>query len=165
MAEEIIPVTIPQRRGDDVVVERDEHPRADSSLEALGKLPAAFREGGSVTAGNSSGVNDGAAALVIASEAAAKEHGLQPRVRILGMASAGVEPRLMGRKLGLSPLVVVLSLLFWNWVWGPAGMLLSVPLTVMVKIILEGREGTRWIGVLLGPEVKARQEAGEGRPA
>ena len=96
MAEEIIPVTIPQRRGDDVVVERDEHPRADSSLEALGKLPAAFREGGSVTAGNSSGVNDGAAALVIASEAAAKEHGLQPRVRILGMASAGVEPRLMG---------------------------------------------------------------------
>ncbi len=96
MAEEIIPVTIPQRRGDDVVVERDEHPRADSSLEALGKLPAAFREGGSVTAGNSSGVNDGAAALVIASEAAAKEHGLQPRARILGMASAGVEPRLMG---------------------------------------------------------------------
>jgi len=76
-----------------------------------------------------------------------------------------IEPRLMGRKLGLSPLVVVLSLLFWNWVWGPAGMLLSVPLTVMVKIILEGREGTRWIGVLLGPEVKARQEAGEGRPA
>ena len=70
-----------------------------------------------------------------------------------------IEPRLMGRKLGLSPLVVFLSLLFWGWVWGPAGMLLSVPLTVMVKIILEGREGTRWIGVMLGPEQEAQQRA------
>lgn len=68
-----------------------------------------------------------------------------------------LEPRIMGRKLGLSPLVVFLSLLFWGWVWGPAGMLLSVPMTVMVKIILEGREGTRWIGVILGPEAEARQ--------
>ena len=68
-----------------------------------------------------------------------------------------IEPRLMGRKLGLSPLVVFLSLLFWGWVWGPAGMLLSVPLTVMVKIILEGREGTRWIGVMLGPEQETHQ--------
>ena len=68
-----------------------------------------------------------------------------------------IEPRVMGRKLGLSPLVVFLSLLFWGWVWGPAGMLLSVPLTVMVKIILEGREGTRWIGVLLGPEDEAHE--------
>lgn len=96
MAEEIMPVTIPQRRGDDVVVAVDEHPRADTSMETLGKLRAAFRDGGSVTAGNSSGVNDGAAALVIASEEAAKSHGLVPRARILGMASAGVEPRLMG---------------------------------------------------------------------
>jgi acetyl-CoA acyltransferase len=96
MAEEIVAVTVPQRRGDGVVVDTDEHPRADTSLETLGKLRAAFRDGGSVTAGNSSGVNDGAAALVIASEAAAKEHGLEPRARILGMASAGVEPRLMG---------------------------------------------------------------------
>jgi 3-oxoadipyl-CoA thiolase len=96
MAEEIMPVTIPQRRGDDVVVVVDEHPRADTSMETLGKLRAAFRDGGSVTAGNSSGVNDGAAALVIASEDAAKEHGLEPLARILGMASAGVEPRLMG---------------------------------------------------------------------
>lgn len=67
-----------------------------------------------------------------------------------------LEPRIMGRKLGLSPLVVFLSLVFWGWIWGPAGMLLSVPLTVMVKIILEGREGTRWIGVILGPEAEAR---------
>jgi len=72
-----------------------------------------------------------------------------------------IEPRLMGRRLGLSPLVVFLSLLFWGWVWGPAGMLLSVPLTVMVKIILEGRDETRWIGVLLGPEAEAR---GTGSP-
>ena len=71
-----------------------------------------------------------------------------------------IEPRLMGRKLGLSPLVVFLSLLFWGWVWGPAGMLLSVPLTVMVKIILEGREGTRWIGVMLGPEQEAHEAKG-----
>ena len=96
MAEEIMPVTIPQRRGDDVVVAVDEHPRAGTTMEQLGKLRAAFRDGGSVTAGNSSGVNDGAAALVIASEESAKEHGLVPRARILGMASAGVEPRLMG---------------------------------------------------------------------
>ena len=96
MAEEIIPVTIPQRRGDDVVVERDEHPRADSSLEALGKLPAAFREGGSVTAGNSSGVNDGACALIVASEEAARKHGLTPRARVVAMATAGVAPRIMG---------------------------------------------------------------------
>lgn len=68
-----------------------------------------------------------------------------------------IEPRVMGRKLGLSPLVVFLSLIFWGWVWGPAGMLLSVPLTVMVKIILEGQDGTRWIGVLLGPEAESRE--------
>ncbi len=96
MAEEIMPVTIPARRGDDVVVVVDEHPRADTSMEQLGKLRAAFRDGGSVTAGNSSGVNDGAATLIIASGDAVKEHGLEPRARILGMASAGVEPRLMG---------------------------------------------------------------------
>jgi len=96
LAEEITNVTIPQRRGDNQVVDKDEHPRDDSTLEALGKLTAAFRKGGSVTAGNSSGVNDGAAALIIASEIAAKKHGLEPKARILGMASAGVEPRRMG---------------------------------------------------------------------
>ncbi|MEE2760357.1 MAG: 3-oxoadipyl-CoA thiolase [Pseudomonadota bacterium] len=96
LAEEIIAVTIPQRRGEDTVVDTDEHPRGDTSIEQLAKLRAAFREGGSVTAGNSSGVNDGAAALIIASEEAVKEHGLEPRARVLGMASAGVEPRLMG---------------------------------------------------------------------
>ena len=95
LAEEITPVTIPQRKGDAIVVEADEHPRA-TSLEKLGKLPAPFREGGSVTAGNASGVNDGAAALIIASETAVKAHGLTPIARVLGGATAGVAPRIMG---------------------------------------------------------------------
>jgi len=92
---EIVPVTIPGRKGD-VVVERDEHPRADTTLEGLAKLKTPFREGGSVTAGNASGVNDGAAALLVASEAAARTHGLTPRARIVAMATAGVAPRIMG---------------------------------------------------------------------
>ncbi|MFN4164196.1 MAG: 3-oxoadipyl-CoA thiolase [Ferrovibrio sp.] len=92
---EITPVTIPSRKGDPVVVDRDEHPR-DTSLEALAKLPTPFRQGGTVTAGNASGVNDGAAALIIASEAAAKKHGLTPRGRIVATAAAGVPPRIMG---------------------------------------------------------------------
>jgi acetyl-CoA acetyltransferase family protein len=95
LAAEIVPVTIPQRRGDPVKVERDEHPR-ETSLEALAKLGTPFRAGGSVTAGNASGVNDGAAALIVASEAAAKRHGLTPRARVVGAASAGVPPRIMG---------------------------------------------------------------------
>jgi len=96
LAREIVPVTIPQRKKDPVIVERDEHPRADTSLEALAKLPTPFRSGGTVTAGNASGVNDGAAALVVASEAAATRHGLTPIARILGGAAAGVPPRIMG---------------------------------------------------------------------
>ncbi len=96
LAKEIIPVTIPQRKGDPVVVDRDEHPRPGTTVEKLGKLPTPFREGGSVTAGNASGVNDGAAALIIASEAAAKKYGLTPIARILGGATAGVPPRIMG---------------------------------------------------------------------
>ena len=96
LAEEIIPVTIPQRKGDSIVVDRDEHPRSGTSVEKLSGLKAAFREGGTVTAGNSSGVNDGACALLIASEHAVKAYGLTPRARILGMASAGVPPRVMG---------------------------------------------------------------------
>jgi 3-oxoadipyl-CoA thiolase len=97
LAKEIIPVTIPQRRGDPVVVDTDEHPRAGTTMEGLAKLPTPFRkEGGTVTAGNASGVNDGAAALIIASEEAAKRHGLTPRARVLGMATAGVPPRIMG---------------------------------------------------------------------
>ncbi|MEQ9638412.1 MAG: 3-oxoadipyl-CoA thiolase [Alphaproteobacteria bacterium] len=96
LAQEITPVTIPQRKGDPVIVDTDEHPRADTSLETLAKLPAPFREGGSVTAGNASGVNDGACALILASEAGAKAHGLTPRARILGVATAGVAPRIMG---------------------------------------------------------------------
>jgi acetyl-CoA acyltransferase len=94
-AEEIVPVTIPQRKGDPVVVDRDEHPR-DTSLEALAKLPTPFRKGGTVTAGNASGVNDGACAVIVASEAAAKRHGLTPRARVVAAATAGVPPRIMG---------------------------------------------------------------------
>ena len=95
-ADEIAPVSIPQRKGDPIVVAVDEHPRPDTTAEALAKLGTPFRQGGSVTAGNASGVNDGAAALLIASEAAAARHGLVPRARILGMATAGVAPRIMG---------------------------------------------------------------------
>ncbi|MFD0916065.1 3-oxoadipyl-CoA thiolase [Pseudahrensia aquimaris] len=95
VAKEITSVTIPQRRGDPVVVDADEHPRA-TTLEKLASLRAPFREGGTVTAGNASGVNDGAAALIIASEDAIKRHGLQPIARIMGGATAGVAPRIMG---------------------------------------------------------------------
>lgn len=84
LAMEITPVAIPQRKGDPIVVDRDEHPRPDTALEKLGKLPTPFREGGTVTAGNASGVNDGAAALIVASEAAIKKYGLTPIARVLG---------------------------------------------------------------------------------
>ena len=99
---EICPVAIPQRKGDPLVVDRDEHPRA-TTMEALAKLKPVVREGGSVTAGNSSGVNDGAAALMIAGEAAAVRYGLTPRARIVAMATAGVEPSIMG--IGPAPAV------------------------------------------------------------
>jgi acetyl-CoA C-acetyltransferase len=92
---QLVPVTIPQKKGEPVVVARDEHPR-ETSLEALAKLKGVVRPDGSVTAGNASGVNDGACALVLASEAAAAKHGLTPRARVLGMATAGVPPRIMG---------------------------------------------------------------------
>jgi 3-oxoadipyl-CoA thiolase len=95
LAKEITPVSVPQRRGDPKVVEKDEHLRA-TTLEALAGLRTPFLKGGSVTAGNSSGVNDGAAALIIASAVAAQKHGLTPVARILGGASAGVAPRIMG---------------------------------------------------------------------
>ena len=95
-AGEITPVTVPGGKTGPVIVERDEHPRADTTLEALAKLKPVVREGGTVTAGNAAGVNDGAAALIIASEEAAKKHGLTPRARILGYATAGVPPRVMG---------------------------------------------------------------------
>ncbi len=96
LAEEIVPVSIPQRRGDPVVVDRDEHPRAGTTVEKLAGLPTPFRAGGTVTAGNASGVNDGAAAMFVASERAVADHGLRPLARIVGMASAGVAPRIMG---------------------------------------------------------------------
>jgi len=92
---EIVPVEIPGKNGA-TIVSKDEHPRADTTLEGLAKLKTPFRNPGTVTAGNASGVNDGAAALIVASQAAVKAHGLTPRARILGMASAGVPPRIMG---------------------------------------------------------------------
>jgi acetyl-CoA acyltransferase len=114
LAMEITPMTIPQRKGDPVVVVKDEHPRAGTTVETLARLPTPFRQGGTVTAGNASGVNDGAAALIVASEAAARKHGLTPIARVLGAAAAGVAPRIMGiapapatkklcARLGLSP--------------------------------------------------------------
>ncbi|EMD9439298.1 3-oxoadipyl-CoA thiolase [Burkholderia cepacia] len=95
LAEEIVSVTIPQKKGDPVVVSRDEHPR-ETSLETLAKLKGVVRPDGSVTAGNASGVNDGAAALLLANEETAKRFGLTPRARVLGIATAGVAPRVMG---------------------------------------------------------------------
>ena len=102
MAREVVPVPVPQRRGDPLVVEHDEHPR-ETTMEALGRLRAPFREGGTVTAGNASGVNDGAAAVLVASEAAVERHGLTPLARVSGMASVGVPPRIMG--IGPAPAV------------------------------------------------------------
>lgn len=95
-AEEIVPVPIPQRRGNPVLVDRDERPRRDTSLESLARLKPSFREGGTVTAGNSSGINDGAAALLLMSDDRARALGLKPMVRIVASAAAGVPPRVMG---------------------------------------------------------------------
>lgn len=114
LAKEITPVTVPQKKGDAIIVSKDEHPRAGTTVESLAKLPTPFRQGGTVTAGNASGVNDGAAALIVASEAAVKKYGLTPIARILGGAAAGVAPRIMGigpapatqklcARLGLTP--------------------------------------------------------------
>ncbi|SFQ82696.1 3-oxoadipyl-CoA thiolase [Halopseudomonas formosensis] len=94
-AEEIVAIEIPRRKQEPLIFDKDEHPRA-STLEKLAALPAPFRENGSVTAGNASGVNDGAAAMLVASADAVQKHGLKPVARILGMATAGVEPRIMG---------------------------------------------------------------------
>ena len=96
LAQEIVAVTIPQRRGEPIVVDTDEHPRAGTSVEKLAKLPTPFRENGTVTAGNASGVNDGAAALLIANEETVKRYGLTPLACVVAGATAGVEPRLMG---------------------------------------------------------------------
>lgn len=101
-AKEIAPVTIKGRKGD-TVVDKDEHPRPDTTMEALARLRTPFRDPGTVTAGNASGVNDGAAALILASEDAARRHGLTPRARVVAMATAGVDPRIMG--IGPAPAV------------------------------------------------------------
>lgn len=93
---ELIPVEIPQRKGKPLVISKDEHPRPETTLEQLSKLPTPFRANGTVTAGNASGVNDGACALIVASEAAARRFGLVPRARVVMTATAGVEPRVMG---------------------------------------------------------------------
>lgn len=95
LAKEIVPVSIPQRKGDPLIVDRDEHPR-NTSIEVLAKLKGIVRPDGTVSAGNASGVNDGACALIIASEAAAKKHGLTPIARVVGVATAGCAPRIMG---------------------------------------------------------------------
>jgi 3-oxoadipyl-CoA thiolase len=95
-AQEIVPVDVPGRKGEVVRVDKDEHPRPETTLEQLTKLKTPFRNPGTVTAGNASGVNDGAAAVIVASQAAVKAHGLTPRARILGLASAAVPPRVMG---------------------------------------------------------------------
>lgn len=105
LAQEIVPVAIPQKNGETVHVTRDEHPR-ETSLEALAKLRGIVRPDGTVTAGNASGVNDGACALLLANGEAAKQYGLRRRARILGMATAGVEPRIMG--IGPAPAVQTL---------------------------------------------------------
>ena len=95
-AAELVPVEIPQRKGKPLLLERDEHPRPDTTLGQLATLPTPFRKGGTVTAGNASGVNDGACALIIACADAARRHGLTPRARIVAAATAGVAPRIMG---------------------------------------------------------------------
>lgn len=96
LGEEIVPVSIPQRKGEPLIVDQDEHPRPETKLEKLGKLTTPFRENGCITVGNASGVNDGAAALIIASETMATKQQLSPVARVIGMATAGVEPRIMG---------------------------------------------------------------------
>lgn len=96
LAEEIVSVTVPQRKKDDLIVSNDEHIRGDTTLEALAGLRAAFRKDGTVTAGNASGVNDGACALLLATEDAAKANNLQPKARVVAMATAGLAPRIMG---------------------------------------------------------------------
>lgn len=104
LAKEIVAVSIPQRKGDPIVVDKDEHPRPGTTADKLAKLPTPFRQGGTVTAGNASGVNDGAAALLIASEEAVKAHGLTPLARVVRGATAGVAPRIMG--FGPAPAVI-----------------------------------------------------------
>ncbi len=96
LAEEITPVAVPRRKQDPLIVVTDEHPRPGTTIEELARLKALFRENGTVTAGNASGVNDGACALVVASGAAAERHGLTPMARVVAVATAGVEPRIMG---------------------------------------------------------------------
>jgi acetyl-CoA acetyltransferase family protein len=96
LAEEIVPVTIPAKKGSAVVVSQDEHPRPDTTLEALAKLKPIVKPNGTITAGNSSGVNDGAAALLLASEEAVRKYGLIPLARVVASASTGVQPRVMG---------------------------------------------------------------------
>jgi len=96
MAQEIVPVPLPQKKGEPLLFSVDEHPRPDTTLEALAKLKGIVKPGGTVTAGNASGVNDGACALLLASETAARRHGLTPKARVVAAAAAGVAPRIMG---------------------------------------------------------------------
>ena len=115
LSQEITPVPVPQKKGDPLLFSEDEHPRPDTTLEALAKLKPIVKADGTVTAGNASGVNDGACALLLASEAAAKRHGLTPKARVVAAAAAGVAPRIMG--MGPAPAV--------RKVLGKAGLKLS----------------------------------------
>ena len=112
---EIVPVTVPQRKNGPLIVDTDEHPRSETTLEGLAKLRAPFREGGSVTAGNASGVNDGACAVLLGSEEAVEKHGLTPRAKVVAMATAGVEPRIMG--FGPAPATKKLLEKNWGCLW------------------------------------------------
>src|SRR5262245_50475184 len=96
MSQEIVPIAIPQKKGDPLLFSEDEHPRPDTTLEALAKLKPVVKPDGTITAGNASGVNDGACALLLASESAAKRHGLTPKARVVAATAAGVAPRIMG---------------------------------------------------------------------
>src|SRR5258707_2805952 len=96
MSQEIVPVPIPQKKGDTLLFSEDEHPRPDTTMEALSKLKPVVKPDGTITAGNASGINDGACAMVLASESAAKRHGLTPKARVVAAAAAGVAPRIMG---------------------------------------------------------------------
>ena len=110
MAEEIYPVTIPQRKGAAVVVDKDEHPRPETTMEALAALKPIVKPNGTITAGNASGINDGACALLLASEAAAKQYGLTPKARVVASAAAGVAPRIMG----IGPVPASRKVLTWR---------------------------------------------------
>ena len=177
LAREITPVTIPQRKGDPVMVHKDEHPRGDVTLESLARLPTPFRKDGTVTAGNASGVNDGAAALIIASESAAKKHGLTPIARILGGATVGVPPRVMGigpapatqklcARLGLTPRqfdVIELNEAFAAQALAALRLLGLAPFSATTRCVARRRRPSCWPIAGWGPSCRCNWSR-SGRP-